>query len=156
MLFGHINKLEMLDYCSKDIAKWINETLILINDKGWSEGRYALSDENVFVTLVSVMTEPRDSRKAEVHKEYLDIQLLLEGEEAIGYGFDLSPEIAHQACLANDIAFVDKCKDEQYVQLVPNTFAIIYPNEVHKPLCAVNQPQRIRKAIIKAPIALFK
>ena len=32
-------------------------------------------------------------------------------------------------------------------------FVVFYPGEVHKPLCAVGQPAKVRKAVIKLLVA---
>lgn len=52
-----------------------------------------------------------------------------------------------------DIAFLPTSVDEKTVVLNEGDFVVFYPGEVHKPLCAVGEPARVRKAVVKMLIA---
>ncbi|EDV0473395.1 YhcH/YjgK/YiaL family protein, partial [Salmonella enterica subsp. enterica] len=39
------------------------------------------------------------------------------------------------------------------VVLNEGDFVVFYPGEVHKPLCAVGEPARVRKAVVKMLMA---
>lgn len=154
MLFGNINKLSLLGYCHKDLSKWIEIAWHIAQN--FEAGNYDINQNGVFVTLAEVQTEPREARRAEVHKEYLDVQILLHGEEAIGYALDLSPELMACDELEGDIAFIDEVSHEQFALLRQvGDFVVLHPNEIHTPLCAIDKPQTVRKAILKIPAKLL-
>src|SRR5471030_2295172 len=50
-----------------------------------ADGRYQPADAEWFYSISRVMTEPQAQRHMEYHHEFLDIQVLLSGEEMIGY-----------------------------------------------------------------------
>lgn len=154
MLFGNINKPEVLAYCHADLIKWIETAWHIA--KNFEEGNFDINQKGVFVTLTQTQTEPRQKRRAEVHKEYLDVHFILEGKETIGYALNLDPELMACDTLENDIAFIDEVDDEQFVHLQQaGDFVVLHPNEIHTPLCAVDSPQTIKKAILKIPAKLL-
>ena len=52
-----------------------------------------------------------------------------------------------------DIAFLAEGQQEKTVILNEGDFVVFYPGEVHKPLCAVGAPAKVRKAVVKMLMA---
>lgn len=52
-----------------------------------------------------------------------------------------------------DIAFLAEGQQEKTVILNQGDFVVFYPGEVHKPLCAVGAPAKVRKAVVKMLMA---
>lgn len=153
MLFGNVNKLSLVPFVYTVVRKWINESMTITANN--DEGKFTLSDNRVFVIITTGDTEKADQRKAEVHRKYIDIQILLDGEERIGYSNELDENFASLSKLKNDVLFIEDVKNENFVDLRPGDFALFYPDQVHRPMCAINSPTRIKKAIIKAPASIF-
>ncbi|WP_221074699.1 YhcH/YjgK/YiaL family protein [Agarivorans aestuarii] len=151
MLFGNVNKLSLVKYVNPSFVTWIDEAMALAAEK--EDGRYELSGDGVFVLLMSPGTEEFAKRKAEIHKQHLDIQILLDGEEQIGYTHELAEEALALTELENDVAFFEQASNEQMVKLGKGDFAVFYPDEVHRPLCAVAEPRQVRKAVVKIPVS---
>ncbi|WP_041210191.1 YhcH/YjgK/YiaL family protein [Aeromonas jandaei] len=116
----------------------------------WREaplGKSEIDGLKLFCLVSEEMTEPAADRRGEFHRDYLDIQLLLAGEEWIGVGpheyADEGADHPHP-----DLWFVD---DEQttYLALQPGDFAIFWPGELHRPLCTRNQPAKVKKLVVK-------
>ncbi|MFQ1796416.1 YhcH/YjgK/YiaL family protein [Aeromonas veronii] len=102
---------------------------------------------NLFCLVSEDLTESAADRRGEFHQQYLDIQLLLRGEEWIGVGpHDYVSDGADHP--HPDLWFVD---DEQtcYLALQPGDFAIFWPGELHRPLCTFNQPAKVKKLVVK-------
>lgn len=153
MLFGNVEQLDLVPYASRKLRSIISEAMALVEENG--EGKYPLSDDETFVILVSAQTEPREQRMAEIHKKYVDVQIVLQGEECFGYSNHLAAAPAALTELDNDVLLIDEVIQENFVTLQANDFVVFYPNQIHRPLCAVNQPQAVRKAIIKIPYQLI-
>ncbi|KPU81997.1 mannitol dehydrogenase [Psychromonas sp. PRT-SC03] len=153
MLFGNVQQLELCVYAHKNIGFWIKEAL-LIADKN-KDGKYLIGEEGVFVVLASAITEPEAHRKAEFHRAYIDIQILLEGQERLGYSNALTAEDKALIDVDNDLYFVDHVENENFVNLKCGDYALFYAGQIHRPLCCVNQALAIKKAIIKIPVKLF-
>lgn len=49
-------------------------------------GRYELQGDNVFMNVMQLTTQMPAEKKAELHEQYIDIQLLLTGVERIAFG----------------------------------------------------------------------
>lgn len=116
----------------------------------WREaplGKSEIDGLNLFCLVSEDLTEPAADRRGEFHQQYLDIQLLLRGEEWIGVGpHDYVSDGADHP--HPDLWFVD---DEQtsYLALQPGDFAIFWPGELHRPLCTFNQPAKVKKLVVK-------
>lgn len=121
----------------KSVAHWGDAPL----------GKIEIDGLNLFYLVSEDLTEPAADRRGEFHEQYLDIQLLLRGEEWIGVGpHDYVSDGADHP--HPDLWFVD---DEQtsYLALQPGDFAIFWPGELHRPLCTFNQPARVKKLVVK-------
>ncbi|EBF0274149.1 DUF386 domain-containing protein [Salmonella enterica] len=116
-------------------------------------GKYDIDGDRLFYMISENMTEPGESRSAEYHARYLDIQIVLQGQE--GMAFSTRPAgTPHTDWLADkDIAFLPASVGEKSVVLNEGDFVVFYPGEVHKPLCAVEEPARVRKAVVKMLMA---
>lgn len=95
------------------------------------------------------------NRKAELHKKYIDVQILLSGYEEIGYSNKIDTRIKELEHLPDDIMFPECVANEQFVTLNPGDFALFYPNQIHRPLCTRGKPTPVKKAIVKIPATAF-
>ena len=111
--------------------------------------RSAIDGDRLFYLISEDTTEPGELRRAEYHARYLDIQIVLKGQE--GMTFSTQPAgVPETDWLADkDIAFIGQGIDEKTVILNEGDFVVFYPGEVHKPLCAVGAPAQVRKAVVK-------
>ncbi|MGL6312973.1 YhcH/YjgK/YiaL family protein [Vibrio sp. WXL103] len=154
MLFGHVSKLNLVPYIHPTLRALIQESWMIAHDDAAEDGQYALSMSGAYVVLARAKTSPKDQRSAKFHKHYLDIELLLEGREAIGFSNHLEDELVEMESLEHDIKICKAIKDEQFVTLAPGDFALFYPNQPHRPLCTAEEAGMVRKAIIKIPCSL--
>ncbi|EAB7041829.1 YhcH/YjgK/YiaL family protein, partial [Salmonella enterica subsp. enterica] len=113
------------------------------------KGKHAIDGDRLFYLISEDTTEPGELRRAEYHARYLDIQIVLKGQE--GMTFSTQPaSVPETDWLADkDIAFIGQGIDEKTVILNEGDFVVFYPGEVHKPLCAVGAPAQVRKAVVK-------
>ncbi|MBK4715638.1 MULTISPECIES: YhcH/YjgK/YiaL family protein [Tenebrionibacter/Tenebrionicola group] len=112
-------------------------------------GRYAIDGDRLFVLISDDMTEPREARLAEYHMHYLEIHIVLDGREGIAFSCHPAGHAGNNWLVENDVVFIAEGQQEKILILEPDDFAIFWPGEVYKPLCAVDEPARLRKAIIK-------
>ncbi|HFL9205833.1 TPA: N-acetylneuraminate anomerase [Escherichia coli] len=116
-------------------------------------GRYELQGDNIFMNVMTFNTQSPVEKKAELHEQYIDIQLLLNGEERILFGMagtarqceEFHHEDDYQLCSAN----------EQAIILKPGMFAVFMPGEPHKPGCVVGEPGEIKKVVVKVKADLM-
>ncbi|MGK9173754.1 YhcH/YjgK/YiaL family protein [Yokenella regensburgei] len=116
-------------------------------------GKHDIDGSRLFYLVSEDMTQPFAERRAEYHARYLDIQIVLKGQE--GMTFSTLPAGAPDTdWLADkDIAFLPKGDEEKTFTLSEGDFVVFYPGEVHKPLCAVGAPAQVRKVVVKVLVA---
>ncbi|WP_410681521.1 N-acetylneuraminate anomerase [Avibacterium paragallinarum] len=118
-----------------------------------STGRHDLTDE-IYMNVMEFDTSASESKQAELHHRYIDIQLLISGREVIEYGVnepDLSAYTEYNE--ADDYQLTPDIPNKSAVRLLPKMFAIFFPYEPHKPGCLFdNQPAAIKKLVVKVPV----
>ena len=119
-------------------------------------GSYPLQGETVFVNVMQFATQRAEEKRAELHRSYIDIQILLEGEERIYYGLAGSARERDAWHEEEDYQLCQQIDNEQSLMLKPGMFAVFMPGEPHKPGCPVTQPEMIKKAVIKVHHSLLR
>lgn len=118
---------------------------------GWQD-----LEDSIRMNVMSFETTPAEGKKAEMHRKFVDIQLLIEGEEMIEYGLsqpDLSKYDEYRD--EDDYQLTDAIDDKNEVVLKPNMFAIFLPYEPHKPGNSVNSNNVLKKLVVKVPVELL-
>lgn len=104
-------------------------------------GKYEIND-NVYVNIEEY--SPKDMPKPEVHKKFTDIQIVLSGEEKIGYGGECKNFDNYDA--ENDIMFLQTECD--FISAKTDKFFVFFAGEVHAP-CVKAHTGKVRKAVFK-------
>lgn len=112
------------------------------------EGRYPVGKGFAFVQ--EGVTRSFDQADFEIHKNYFDMQVLLEGKEMWEY--------SDVAQLREKTPYDGKADIQwftgkgQKIAMTPGMFYIVYPTDAHKPCCHENQETSYRKIVIKIRI----
>ncbi|WP_419852518.1 N-acetylneuraminate anomerase [Actinobacillus pleuropneumoniae] len=117
---------------------------------GWQD-----LEEGVRMNVMEFETSPAEEKKAEMHRKFIDIQLLISGEEMIEYGLS-EPDLAlyDEYRDEDDYQLTDKIEHKNELILQPNMFAIFLPYEPHKPGNAVGgQNKLLKKLVVKVPVS---
>ena len=119
-------------------------------------GRHDINDQ-IYMNVMEPETAEPSSKKAELHHEYLDVQVLIRGTENIEVGAnypDLSKYESYNE--ADDYQLCSDIDDKFTVTMKPKMFAVFYPYEPHKPCCVVNgKTEKIKKLVVKVPVKLI-
>ena len=109
-------------------------------------GRYELS-ENVIVNRQQYCGKTETF--AESHKDYIDLQIVLNGKERMGYADISNPTLTIIEDYNSEIDLVkyDVC-DECFYEMTYGSFALIFPEDVHRPGVKVNE-ELIEKVVLK-------
>ncbi|QLR79832.1 YhcH/YjgK/YiaL family protein [Citrobacter freundii] len=129
---------------------------IAANPQEKTPGRYALQGENIFMNVMHFTTQSPEQKKAELHQQYIDIQMLLSGEERILFGMTDSARQCEEVHIEDDYQLCSQIADEQAMVLKPGKFVIFMPGEPHKPGCVVQAPMDIKKVVIKVRASLLQ
>ncbi len=119
-------------------------------------GKYTVDGDNLFFTVVEGSTKPLAEQRPEYHRQYIDIHIVLRGEEVIGAG-NKGLEIVDDGPFntAHDIGFCQAISSETLIHLHPEELAILFPGELHRPMAAMDAGAALRKIIVKIDYALL-
>ena len=106
--------------------------------------------EEIFVSIATNELAPQAAARAESHRKYIDIQVILSGSEVI-YAPTGMPAVTEDNT-ANDCLFYEKTPLSECHRLLvrPGSFAIFFPGELHAPCHSASSiPSTARKAVVK-------
>lgn len=123
---------------------------------GLEPGRYPIEGDEIYLMIQQPEMKAWEQGRWEGHRRYADIQLLLSGEERIGYAPAevLEPETAYSE-EADILFFKDAEGKERELQersllLHPGEFALFFPQDAHRPCIASSGSEAaVRKAVVK-------
>ncbi|MBI5918723.1 MAG: YhcH/YjgK/YiaL family protein [Nitrosomonadales bacterium] len=112
-------------------------------------GRYPLQGEELIAIVEQVSAKTKEVARLECHRRYIDIQLVLEGDETMGWKplADCHNPVAEFSA-ERDIQFFTDAP-ASYVPVPPGHFCIFFPEDAHAPLVGSGT---IRKVIFKIAI----
>jgi biofilm protein TabA len=129
-------------------------------------GRYSIVGDDLFIIAEHAPGKAREMAKLEAHRKYVDIQLVLEGDEQMGWkplADCLNPVGDYSA--EKDIRFFHDAP-ASWIAVPPGHFCIFFPEDAHAPLVSGGSRQAasdappaslqgglIRKAIFKIAVA---
>lgn len=150
MIIGNINHLGLVPYLPTKIKQSIEYIKDNVNSNT-PIGRYDIDGDNIFFMVSDSVSRYISDANPEYHKKYIDVQIVLDGQEGMAVS-TLPPhtKVLEDKIADNDIAFVETPKEETLLVLQSNDFIVFLPNEVHKPLCAINNKiETVRKVVVK-------
>lgn len=149
MIFGNtekLNEFSFLEPAVRECFEYADK-----HDLGSDEpGRYTIDGERLFVNLVEYTTTRPEERFWEAHQSYLDVHLMLDGEEQIDLNFIQNME--QKPYVEKDDFLPMEGEKNSSVILRKGDFLICYPMDGHRTAVMVKAPERIKKAIFKVRI----
>jgi biofilm protein TabA len=151
MIIGDISDFKPADFSSPNIQKALRyiESHDLL---AMPIGKVEIDGTNVYLNRQSYVGKAETDAKIEGHDHYLDLQLVLKGEEGFGY-------VNKKRSGIKATTPYDPVKDrtnyegplDGRVTLHPGQFALVYPNDLHQACVKVNA-ETIEKAVFKIKI----
>lgn len=156
MIFGHVNDLESgFSWLPKPL-KLAVEHLRQTDFSTLPAGNYDLQGRDIYVQIIDMRTKPFAETRPEVHRQYIDVQYLCSGSELIGVASETGNNaIAEDLLEQRDLLFYSGMENESTLTMIPGSFAVFFPSDVHRPGCACGSPKAIRKVVIKVRVALL-
>jgi len=111
--------------------------------------RFEIDGSAIYAFSSQSETKPAAEKKLEAHRNYLDIQYVLSGTEAMGYiPVEGLPE---KAPYKPDVVYYDTDADV----LIPaeaGTFMIFFPQDAHRPGCTWKEISQVTKVVVKIAV----
>lgn len=135
-----------------EVIAYLQENFEKIKD--FENGRYNIDGDNVFMNIGEATTQEKELKKPESHKKYIDVQLLLEGEEVFGFGIDDGSYVAIESNEEKDVYFYEDIKNESFIKAKSGDFNIFFPADIHRPGVKNEESSKIKKAVVKVLYSL--
>lgn len=145
MILDYVNRMKQYD---KLFPNFTTAMEFALSVKDLPVGRYEEGD--YFALVQEFNTAPLRDKKFELHKKYLDVHIVLSGEEVLEY---------------EDIAFLEEetpynpDKDSQKlngtgqaVVIKEGMFCLVFAHDGHKPGCCFEKSANLRKIVLKIPM----
>lgn len=113
-------------------------------------GKHIVQGDDLFAIVQEYDTKNDADAKLEAHHKYIDVQYVVSGEELIG----VKPLITQMPCkdydAENDYAlYDDTCS---FVKITPKQFAVLFPQDLHKPGIKVKDSIKVKKVVMKVRV----
>lgn len=121
------------------------------------EKKYPLLGDDLFAIVMSYETCGPENAEIEAHRKYLDIQMVITGEEGIGWGQADALEIDTPYDGAKDAELYKHPKQGLLrVDLFPGNFMALFPHDAHMPSLMTKQvPVFTKKVVVKVGMHLL-
>jgi biofilm protein TabA len=112
-------------------------------------GRYEIGG-GCYCLVQDYTTAPREQKRYEAHRQYVDVQFIDSGVELIGHADVGTLRVLEEYDESKDVAFLEG--EGSFVIARAGTFVILFPHDAHIPGVALAQPEPVRKVVAKVPI----
>lgn len=119
------------------------------NLKELEAGQYEIDGNAVFASVQEYTTQDEKDKNWEAHEKYIDIQLIIEGQEIMGYAPVSCLEVREDLRPEKDMIFYKETSEGSNVKFSEGDFAIFFPEDGHKPGCALGEPSKVKKVVVK-------
>lgn len=113
-------------------------------------GTYEIKGQELFAKIQKY--ETRIEGQLEVHNKYIDIQFMLEGCERVEYIGREGLEATNEYDEKEDILFLKDTSNIMNIFLKAGEFAVFFPNDAHKAAMSIEQPERVKKIVLKVKL----
>jgi len=155
VIFKNFNWRENMIYAPlklvKNVVPEIPELLDFIDklNPELAEGKINIKNDDIFAITASYHTRKLSELVLESHQQYIDIQIVLKGEEKVmvSYADDL---IIKEKSSERDLIFYHKpAKFAAELYLKPGVFAVFFDFDIHLTQLNSYQEQEVKKTVIK-------
>lgn len=102
--------------------------------------------------IVKYATSPRSQGQVETHKNYIDVQFVLDGEESLLYEHVDRLALTQPYAEAKDVALYTIPDDCSEIRLRKGMFAILFPEDGHVPGRMSGKESPVHKLVFKVAV----
>lgn len=154
-----VSKLDV-DYPIYGYPKAIEKALAYLTSHDftkWEGGRYEIDGDLMYANVDIVSTKSYEETKIEGHNNYIDVQYIVDGTEHMGVLHHNPKYPPVESYPERDAYYYDPAlQDECMLHMKAGDFAVFYPSDLHRTLIAPEEPQTIRKVIVKVHTSLLR
>ena len=152
MIYDRLENLPAYTALAPEVMPQIVEFLGKCGAGEISEGRHELDGDRLFVNVQSYDTKEFNAELLEYHKKYVDVQLLLAGNETLYYA-PAGTAVTKEYSCENDCGFNRVPETALPLKLEVGNFVLLLPEEGHLP--GVGDGSGVVKAVVKISVDLL-
>jgi YhcH/YjgK/YiaL family protein len=151
MIYDHFDNLTL--YAGPGTL--LHRALVYARDvaAGIADGRIEIDGERLYASVASYETGSREERRFEAHRRYIDVQVLLAGEETIDVALERDLPVLEAYDEQRDVMFLKPPAHAASLPMRPGRFAVFFPHDVHRPGCHLEVRRKVRKIVMKVAVA---
>ena len=139
----------------EEISKRVNEALEYLeglNVTGADAGKKVIVNDNFFYSVHSYETKSADECKLESHREYIDIQLMIDGEESMEVVDTSKLTIKENYDEKKDVMFWNIPRRMAKITLRAGDYIVLYPENAHRGAATIKKITHVLKIVGKVKI----
>lgn len=117
--------------------------------------RVEFAGEKVFATVNKLDTLPTGAARWETHREYIDLQYIVDGGEIIEWVPARELSIDGDYDTARDVQFYRLAAAHVALPMLPGKFVFLWPADAHKPGVADGGHAFVHKVVVKVHRSLM-
>lgn len=136
MIIGHISNFKNEAVYLPEALQTGLQYLAGTTFSSLADGKYPIDGDSIFAIVSRYTPRPLNDCKAETHVKYIDIQFVVSGKERLGFAPWSDSHAVLEDCRAGrDAIFYRTVHQEDFVDLKPGMYAVLFPWDVHRPGC---------------------
>lgn len=156
MIFGNVKNSSNAEKIYPEPIRKVINYLKYTDFESMEPGNYEIEGKDIYAQVIDLVTKGKHAAKPEVHRKYVDVQFLVYGEELIGFAIDTGKnKVAQELLSERDIIFYEDMENEMNLIMKPGSFAVFFPEDVHRPGCTYQKEGAIRKVVVKVNTAIL-
>lgn len=110
------------------------------------QGSHEIEGDDIFAIVNEYNTQIYKEQALEAHREYIDVQYMVEGEELMGYCAFSGQSPSKGYSVSEDYALYRE--EPSFVEMKKGMFAIFFPTDLHMP--GMGKSERpVKKIVVK-------
>jgi YhcH/YjgK/YiaL family protein len=133
-----------------DVIPGLEEAINFVNGmESYEPATYPLSGGNKVLAQL-VTTKPWEGAQLEAHRQFLDIQYILEGGETVGWAPVETLELSGEFNTTKDKGmYAGHC---DFMDIAEGYCYVVYPEDAHMPGSHLEVPQNYQKVVVKLKV----
>ncbi|MGN1368698.1 MAG: YhcH/YjgK/YiaL family protein [Aristaeellaceae bacterium] len=120
------------------------------------DGVYEIDGQRMYAQVFHNTSKPVGETRPELHRQYVDVQFWVSGEELFGIAPSNGVGSCVEAIDERDLYFYDGVANESFVHATQGCYAVFFTNDAHRPgVCVDGKPLKYRKVVVKVSCGLL-
>lgn len=139
---------------NKTLSEKIAEAVEVIKNVKFDEmelGKHVINDD-FYMLLQTYETKDPAVARHEAHQKYVDVQYIVDGTERIDIAPASMMEVEEEYSEERDVVFFKEPSQATNIVLTAGGYAILYPEDSHKPGVCVDGAVQVKKIVGKVRI----